>query len=70
MRKLYQALLDELSELHGEVTKALDDVPAEALDWMPGPEMNSLSILIVHLMGAERYWIGDVVKGDPSFRDR
>jgi len=70
VRKLYQALLDELGELHGEVTKALDTLPAEALDWTPGPEMNSLSILTVHLMGAERYWIGDVVQRDPSFRNR
>ena len=70
MRKLYQALLDELGELHREVVKALDSLPAEALDWSPGPEMNSLSVLAVHLMGAERYWFGDVIQGDPSFRNR
>ena len=70
MRKLYQTLLEKLGELHGEVLKAIDSLPAEALDWSPGPEMNSLTVLAVHLMGAERYWIGDVVQGDPSFRNR
>ncbi len=70
MRKLYRSYLDELGELHGEILKALDELPAEALDWVPGPEMNSLSVLIMHLTGAERYWIGDVVQGDPSFRNR
>jgi len=70
MRRLYRTLLDQFSGLHGEVLKALDELPAEALDWKPGPDMNSLAVLIVHLTGAERYWIGDVVKGDPSFRDR
>jgi uncharacterized damage-inducible protein DinB len=70
VRKLYETLLEKFGELHGEVLKALDALPAEALDWSPGPEMNSLSVLAVHLMGAERYWIGDVVQGDPSFRNR
>ena len=70
MRKLYQTLLEKLVELHGEGLKAIDALPAEALDWSPGPEMNSLTVLAVHLMGAERYWIGDVVQGDPSFRNR
>ena len=70
MRKYYQALLEQLHELHGECRKAVDALPAEALDWVAGPETNSLSVLITHLAGAERYWIGDVVKGEPSFRDR
>jgi uncharacterized damage-inducible protein DinB len=70
MHKLYEALLDQLRELHAGMLKTLDEMPAESLDWTPGPQMNSLSVLIVHLTGAERYWIGDVVKGEPSFRDR
>ena len=70
MHKFYQALLDDLAEAHGEIVKALDELPAQALDWIPGAEMNSLSVLVMHLSGAERYWVGDVVKGDPSFRNR
>jgi len=70
MHKFYRAMLDEYAVLHGEIVKALDELPAEALDWVPGPEMNSLSVLVVHLTGSERYWIGDVARGDPSGRDR
>ena len=32
--------------------------------------MNSIAVLIVHLTGAERYWVGDVASGDPSGRQR
>jgi len=32
--------------------------------------MNSISILVFHLTGAERYWIGDVAAQDPIERDR
>ena len=70
MRKYYEALLGHFRELHGEVLKALDVLPPEAYDWSPGPEMNSLAVLVMHFSGAERYWVGDVVKGDPSFRNR
>ena len=70
MQKFYEALLDRFQELHLEVLKSLEELPPEALDWRPGPEMNSLSVLIIRLSGAERYWIGDVVKGDSSQRDR
>jgi uncharacterized damage-inducible protein DinB len=70
MRKLYQSMLQELRNLHTEVVNALDTLPPEALDWSPGPEMNSLAVLAVHMSGAERYWIGDVVSGTPSFRNR
>ena len=70
MRKFYEALLEELRLLHGEMHKALDTLPAEALDWTPGPDMSSLAVLVAHVAGSERYWVGDVVKGDPSFRNR
>ena len=32
--------------------------------------MTSLAVLITHLTGAERYWVGDVAAGDPSQRVR
>jgi uncharacterized damage-inducible protein DinB len=40
------------------------------LDWSPGNDMNSLSTLVAHVAGAERYWIGDVVMGEDSGRVR
>jgi hypothetical protein len=32
--------------------------------------MNSIAVLVVHTVGAERYWVGDVVARDPSGRER
>lgn len=70
MRKFYESMLEHFRELHAEALKALDVLPPEALDWVPGADMNSISVLIMHFTGAERYWVGDVVNGDPSFRNR
>jgi uncharacterized damage-inducible protein DinB len=61
---------ETLRNLHADIERALDGLPPEALDWSPGLEMNSLSVLATHVAGSERYWIGDVAGGNPSGRDR
>jgi uncharacterized damage-inducible protein DinB len=70
MQKFSEILFDRFHQLHSDIGEALAGLPEEAMDWKPGPDMNSVSVLIVHLAGAERYWIGDVAHGDPSNRDR
>jgi uncharacterized damage-inducible protein DinB len=70
MEPIYAALYDRLQGLHAELHKALEGLDPAALDWSPGPEMNSLAILAAHVAGAERFWIGDVVAGDDSGRVR
>lgn len=30
---------------------AVQDLPAEAMDWSPGPEMNSVAVLLAHMTG-------------------
>jgi uncharacterized damage-inducible protein DinB len=62
--------LETLRSLHADMEHTLDGLPPEALDWSPGPDMNSLSVLATHVAGSERYWIGDVAGGEPSGRDR
>ncbi len=64
------AYLERLQELHADMGRAIEGLPPGALDWVPGPQMNSLAVLVVHTTGAERYWIGEVVAGEPSGRDR
>ncbi|MRR32122.1 DinB family protein [bacterium] len=66
----YDDLFHRFQELHSDIANAIDGLPPEALDWVPGPEMNSIAVLVVHLTGSERYWIGDVALGDPSGRVR
>ena len=65
-----EAYYDRLSKSHAELQKCVAGLPQEALDWSPGADMNSLAVLITHVAGAERYWIGDVVGRDPSNRQR
>ena len=64
------AYLNRLEELHRDLNRALEGLPAEALNWSPGSEMNSLAVLAAHTAGSERYWIGDVIARDDSHRDR
>lgn len=59
-----------LQNCHNDVHKAIDGLPFEALDWSPGKDMNSISVLVVHLTSAERFWIDDVAAQEPSDRDR
>ena len=70
MQTFFEEYLNILQTCHADILKALDGLPPAALDWIPGPDMNSISVLVFHLTGAERYWIGDVAAQDPTVRDR
>jgi uncharacterized damage-inducible protein DinB len=70
MSTFFDDLYNRFYELHMEIVKSVDSLPDEAMDWTAGPDMNSIGVLIVHLIGAERYWIGDVSLGKPSDRVR
>lgn len=70
MHEFFESYYDRLQTLHRGVSEAIADLPQEALDWEPAPSMNSVTVLVVHLSGAERYWIGDVAGQDPSGRIR
>jgi uncharacterized damage-inducible protein DinB len=69
MTIFFNDLIDRFKELHSDIGKSLEGLPVEALDWVPGPEMNSLSVLVAHLTGSERYWIGVAINEAPE-RDR
>jgi uncharacterized damage-inducible protein DinB len=70
MIELFAAYLKQLEALHADMNSAINDLPVEALNWSPGPGMNSVAALAAHTAGSERYWIGDVVARDDSHRDR
>ncbi len=70
MEPYFSDYFDHLQRLHAEIEQVLDGLPQGALEWVPGDGMNSLGVLAYHVAGAERFWIGDVVAGDPSNRDR
>jgi hypothetical protein len=70
MEPFFADYLERLQSLHEDLKKTVRELPQAALDWVPGPDMNSLGVLIYHATGAERYWIGDVACQDPSGRNR
>ena len=69
MEAFFADYLDRLESLHNDLKGAFAGVPDDGLDWALA-EMNSLCVLAIHVAGAERYWIGDVIAGVPSGRDR
>jgi uncharacterized damage-inducible protein DinB len=66
----FEDYFDCLRRLHQSIHNAIEGLSPDALDWVPGPDTNSICVLIVHLTGAERYWIGDFAVGDLSGRIR
>ena len=70
MHPIFAAYWARLNELHEEILHTVDGVPAEALDWSPGADLNSIAVLATHVAGAERFWIGERVGGQPAHRDR
>lgn len=70
MELFFRDYFDHLHKLHGEIELVLQDLSQEALDWKPGEGMNSLGVLAFHVAGAERFWLGDVLAGESSNRDR
>lgn len=70
MHSFFEDYISNLLELHNDIRNAIQGLSQAALDWIPNPEMNSINVLVVHLVGAERYWLGDVLLGELSGRDR
>ena len=70
MEAFFAQYVNELEGLHNEIKHALLGMPETGFDWSPGEGMNSITVLVVHVTGSQRYWIGDVAVGDPSARNR
>jgi uncharacterized damage-inducible protein DinB len=70
MGSFFEDYQDRLEELHRDILQGIEGLTTEALDWSPGNDIPTLGVLVTHIVGAERYWIGDVAGGVPSNRDR
>ena len=70
MQSFYTDYLDNLNELHTEILQTISDLPQEWLYWSLFSGENSCSVIIAHIAGAGKYWLGDVVAGALSGRDR
>lgn len=65
-----QALAAYLDEMWDGLLKEIAGVDEPRFHWTPGPEFNSVAILLRHLAGSERFWIGEAIGGIPSHRAR
>jgi len=70
MQTFYTDCLNNLQELHNDVAKTIEGLPLEALDWSPKLGVNSITVLIVHLTGSQRFLFGEVIGGQDIHRDR
>ena len=69
------AYLADLGELRDQVKSLLEGLDPEALDWRPIEGVgehatNSLTAMVVHLVGSETYWMKEVIGGKKIVRDR
>lgn len=67
--------LNMIEDLRGQVRTLIADLPAEALNWRPLDTLddhitNSIAVMVMHIAGAEHFWIGEVIGGMPTTRDR
>ncbi|TVR70328.1 MAG: DUF1572 domain-containing protein [Sphaerobacteraceae bacterium] len=57
------------AEHHQDMREIVAGRDADALNWRPGPETNSLAVLVIHLLGAEHSCVTTAL-GSPVDRDR
>ena len=69
MQTFFKEYLKLLQDCHNNILKALDGLPQAAVDWTPGYDMNSISVLLVHIAGSTRHMINMAIQ-EPSDRDR
>lgn len=70
MQRFFKDYLDLLQDCHNGILQAIKGLPTDALDWVPGKDMNSIAVLLAHITGSERFWIGDIAAQESSNRDR
>jgi len=70
MHQFFADYLERLVRLHEDAKSTLEGLDEDLLESKPGLDTNSLCVLVVHIAGAERFWIGDIAMNDPSNRNR
>ena len=56
-------------QVHDERRNEVSRLDKSAMSWVPGPDTNSISTLVVHLLGSETEVL-QIVRGLPANRDR
>ncbi len=69
MDAICTAALDTIRNQEQGYLAVIDGLPDEAINWSPGPDMNSLAVLLTHAWGAAEAWITRAT-GTEMTRDR
>lgn len=69
MHAYARELLGLYRDAHRQMRANLEGLDAEALNWVPGQEMNSITVLVTHVLAVEADTLLSV-RGLPSSRDR
>ncbi len=56
-------IMDSLNESWGYLTRALDGLTQEEIEWTPAAHSNSIGFLVWHVTRAEDNWINSVIGG-------
>ena len=64
------AIVAALNELWTEMEQVVRSVPPRALTYKPGEGFNSISALVTHVTGSQKWWIGEILAGRDMHRDR
>ncbi len=67
--QFYADYLDRMEGLQRGLHNEMQNLPAEAMDWSPGPGMNSVAVLLAHIIGVLREGV-DIALGEPTNRVR
>lgn len=65
-----QQYVDSFRSLHQRFVAVVTGLNSPALDWTPVAGANSLTVLVSHTMGSERFLIAHLVGVRPSSRNR
>jgi len=67
--------LQRIEDLRRQIDELIAGLPAPALNWRPTERVedhatNSLAVLVAHSVGAEHFWIAEVIGGRTHTRNR
>ena len=59
-----------LAWLHDQIKAVLGELEPAHFDWKPDPASNSIAQIVAHTADSQCYWIGEVIGGEATGRDR